>query len=399
MTASVSQGPVVPRLRLSTCYFFYFAIMGALVPYLARYLRVEGFPPDRIGQVAAVLTLMMSIGPFLWASLSDRTGRRMLWARISAVILVVSFILLMLAGTLPLQMLFIALVGLFLSSIVPQMEAVTLEYLGPGSSQYGRIRLWGTMGFAVVVLLMGPLLDALGAQWLPAWMALLALASLLTMLLVQDVPVQADAPRALAAWSAFLERLRHFPIWGLYLALFLWNVSLAAYNTFFDLYLQKVGYGSLAIGGYLAIAPLAEVLFFLILGGLLLRWGARAVLVAALLVTAGRWLLTAWAADLWWVLLIAQTGHALTYGALHGSSMYLLSKLFPGNQQARAQAFYLAFSTGLGLVAGNLMAGALWEGPLGPQWVFTLNAGFSLLSMLIVLFALKARRLQPLLRH
>ncbi len=397
-TTTTAEAMAIPRLRLSLNYFFYFAIMGGLVPYLARYLRAEGFPVDRIGQVAAVLTLMMSIGPFLWASLSDRTGKRMLWARVSAFILLLCFVILAFTGALPVQVLMIGAIGLFLSSIVPQMEAVTLEYLGPRSSHYGRIRLWGTLGFATTVLIMGPALEWLGAQWLPAMLALVALFSLGVMMAVRDVPVQADAPRSQAGWSAFLQRLRCFPVWGLYLALFLWNVGLAAYNTFFDLYLQEFGYGSMAIGGYLAIAPIAEVFLFMVLGAALLRWGARTVLVVALLVTAGRWLLTAWAADLWWVLLLAQTAHALTYGALHGSAMYLLSRLFPDNQQARAQAVYLAFSTGLGLVAGNLLAGLLWEGIGGPQWVFTLSAVVSLVSMGLVFVALKASRLQPLLR-
>ncbi|MCH8553039.1 MAG: MFS transporter [Natronospirillum sp.] len=400
MTESVAQSAQpIPRLRLSLNYFFYFAIMGALVPYMARYLRGEGLPVDRIGQVAAVLTLMMAIGPFLWASLSDRTGKRMLWARVSAFMLFLCFVGLALTSALPLQVIMIGAIGLFLASIVPQVEAVTLEYLGPRSSSYGSIRLWGTLGFAVAVMLLGPLLDWVGAQWLPAIMALIALLSLGAMLLVRDVPVQLDAPRSQASWSAFLARLRRFPVWGLYLALFFWNVGLAAYNTFFDLYLQGVGYSGMAIGGYLAVAPIAEVFLFMVLGVALLRWGARTVLTIALLATAGRWLLTAWAADIWWVLMLAQMAHALTYGALHGSAMYLLSRMFPDNQQARAQAIYLAFSTGLGLVGGNLMAGVMWEAAGGPQWVFTFSAAVSLVAMALVLVALKASRLDTVLRQ
>lgn len=392
-------GTSVPVARLSLSYFLYFSILGALVPFLGRYLRAYGFGFDQISQVAAVLSLAMSIGPFLWASLSDRTGKRMLFARLSALFLVLIGIVFGLSSQPLWQVVCVGLFGLFLSSAVPQLESVTLEYLGPSSTRYGNIRLWGTLGFAAMVILLGPLLSGDAARLLPWAMVLIAASALVSFMFLQDVPVTNPGPRDQVEWSAFFGRLKRSPVWGLYAALFLWNVSLAAYNTFFDLYLQDVGYGGLAIGGYLALAPVAEVGLFVILSRLLTRWGAVTVLVVALLGTAVRWLMTAWVADIWWLLAVAQVGHALTYGAMHGSSMYLLSRLFPNNQQARAQALYLAFSTGFGLVAGNLLAGQLWDLPGGPQWVFSLNALLCLVSVALILSTMRGQRIRQLLSH
>ena len=395
----LNQTHAVPFRRLSLSYCFYFAILGGLVPYMGRFLRAQGFGFDQISQAAAFLSLAMALGPFLWASMSDRTGKRMLFVRVSAFILLLCGLALgAVTGEWWLVAL-IALFGLFLSSAVPQLEAVTLEYLGPKSTRYGNIRLWGTLGFAGVVLALGPLLDgdtALALPWVLAGLAGLALVSFFW---VRDVPVQADAPPNEVSLSAFLSRLRLAPIWGLYLALFLWNVSLAAYNTFFDLYLQDHGYGGMAIGSFLAIAPFAEVFLFLALSRLLTRWGAVTVLVVALLGTALRWLITAWLAEFWWMVTVAQMGHALTYGAMHGTSMYLLSRLFPDNQQARAQALYLAFSTGFALVVGNLLAGQLWELPGGPQWVFTLNASLCVVAVVLIGLTLRGQRIRRLLSH
>lgn len=385
--------------RLSTSYFFYFAIIGALIPYLGRYLRTQGFGFAEISQAAALLTLAMAVGPFLWASLSDRTGRRIFWVRVSAFMMVVSALFLAFSAQPFWLVVFIGLFALFLSSAVPQLEAVTLEYLGPSSTRYGNVRLWGTLGFAVIVLALGPALEFTGAEFLPWWLAGMTLVALLSFGFLRDVPVAAGAPRVQAPWSAFLTRFRQTPVWGLYLALFLWNVSLAAYNTFFDLYLQDLGYSGASIGGFLAVAPIAEVFLFIVLSQLLTRWGPITVLVVALLATAVRWLMTAWVADVCWLLAVAQSGHALTYGAMHGTSMYLLSRLFPDNQQARAQAVYLAFSTSLGLVLGNLLAGQLWSIPGGPQWVFSLNAGLCLMSVALIVTVLRGERIRRLLSH
>ncbi|MEX0584539.1 MAG: MFS transporter, partial [Natronospirillum sp.] len=241
-------GSGVPTVRLSISYFFYFSIMGGLIPYLGRFLRSQGFDFAQISQTAAILTMAMAVGPFLWAALSDRTGKRMLWSRVSAFIMVLSALLMAITSQPVGLIACIALFGLFLSSVVPQLEAVTLEYLGPGSTRYGNIRLWGTLGFAVVVVILGPALAFTGAQVLPWWMAALALATLISFSFLSDVPYASDRPREAAHWGNFFFRLRRPPVWGLYLILLLWNVSLAAYNTFFDLYLQDVGYSSAAIG-------------------------------------------------------------------------------------------------------------------------------------------------------
>lgn len=384
---------------MSLSYFFYFAILGAIIPYMARYLRSQDFGFAEISQTAAVLTLSMAAGPFLWASLSDRSGKRMLWVRVSAFMMLVSAVLLGLSTQPFWLVLFIGVFGLFLSSAIPQLEAVTLEYLGPGSTRYGNIRLWGTLGFAVIVLALGPALELTGASVLPWWLAGMTLVALASFAFLRDVPYTSEAPRSQARWSAFLARLRQTPVWCLYLALFLWNVSLAAYNTFFDLYLQEMGYSGAAIGGYLAMAPIAEVFLFIVLSRLLTRWGPVTVLVVALAATAIRWLMTAWVADVWWLLMVAQSGHALTYGAMHGTSMYLLSRLFPANQQARAQALYLAFSTSLGLVLGNLVAGELWSLPAGPQWVFSLNAVLCVAAIILIVVALRGERIRRILSH
>lgn len=382
----------IPVVRLSAGYFFYFSIYGGLLPFLGRYLREQGFAFSAISQTAAVLTLAMSLGPFMWASISDRSGKRMIWARLSSVALLLCLVSLGVVSVAWQVIFLVGFIGLFLSAILPQMEAVTLQYLGASSARYGRIRLWGTVGFGVVVLILGVLLDHFGARILPWALGVIGVATVLSQSAIKDVPKQVGQVVERASWGEFLQRLKLFPVWGLFLGLYLWSVTMAAYNTFFDLYLQANGYSGAAIGRYLALAPLAEVGLFLVLGYLLARWGAAKLMVFALLATSCRWLLTAWGVDSWWWLVIAQALHALSFGAVHGTAIYLLANLFPNNQQARAQAVYIAFSTGMGLVSGNLLAGQLWSLEGGAQWVFTLNALVVALSAILVGLALRKKR-------
>ncbi len=385
----------VPLVRLRVTYLFFFSIIGALIPFMGRFLREQGFSFSAISQVAALMTLATGVGPFLWATLSDRTGRRMPWARLGALLLLVSALSLFFLDWVWTTVLLLLACGLFKSSVTPQLEAVTLEYLGSGSDAYGSVRLWGTLGFAIVVFLLGPVLTETGARWMPLILAMIVALALLAMLNLPDVPANTETPREQATWRQFSHRLRERPVWGMYVGLFLWSISMAAYNTFYDLYLQDQGYGGMHIGVLLAVAPLAEMCLFIVLGRWLRLSGPRLVLMIALTGSATRWLLTAAFADQLWVLLFAQLGHALSFGAVHGSAMFLMRDLFPDHQQGRAQALYLAFSTALGMVVGNLVVGQVWSLPTGPVLAYYGSAAMALCSLVLIAVTIPG----PLLRH
>jgi PPP family 3-phenylpropionic acid transporter len=48
----------------------------------------------------------------------------------------------------------------FWSAALPLVEATTLSHLGDETAQYGRIRVWGSVGFIAAVVAVGYLLDA-----------------------------------------------------------------------------------------------------------------------------------------------------------------------------------------------------------------------------------------------
>jgi len=73
-------GPPAPRLpywRLSSFYFFFFAVLGALLPYWSLYLKSLGFRPLQVGALFAVMMATKIVAPNLWGWLGDRSGRRM----------------------------------------------------------------------------------------------------------------------------------------------------------------------------------------------------------------------------------------------------------------------------------------------------------------------------------
>jgi PPP family 3-phenylpropionic acid transporter len=75
----------IPYWRLSGFYFFYFAFLGAWVPFWNLYLESElHFSASQIGILSALVLGTKIIGPYLWGWLSDHFGKRIEIIRVGA---------------------------------------------------------------------------------------------------------------------------------------------------------------------------------------------------------------------------------------------------------------------------------------------------------------------------
>ena len=85
--------------RLSAFYLFYFASLGALVPYWSVYLKSLGFDVVQIGELVAILMATKIVAPNVWGWIADHTGRRKTIIRIPSVLPAISLIGVFLAST------------------------------------------------------------------------------------------------------------------------------------------------------------------------------------------------------------------------------------------------------------------------------------------------------------
>lgn len=371
-------------LRLAAFYFFHFGVLGALVPYLGVYLRERGFHPTEIGELLAILVLTKIFAPYLWAWLGDRTGHRVAIIRHASLATVVVFAGIYVARAYWEIAAVIAAFSFFWNATLPQLEVTTLEHLGRQAHRYGRIRLWGSVGFILAVVAGGIMLDCAGAQILPhlvitllagIWLASLALPPAET-----SVTAAEKAANATSWWRG--------DILALFAVIFLMQASLGPYFGFFSLYLEWHGYDRAWIGGLWAVGVVAEIGVLWYIPELLARWGAHRLLLAALAVTAGRWLLTAWFADKIAILAIAQALHLATFGLFHAAVVQTIFHRFPGHLQGRGQALYGSLGYGLGGACGSAAGGYLWQA-YGPPSMYLVSAGACLFALALARYGMR----------
>lgn len=357
----------VPYARLSAIYFAYFAFVGAFAPYFSLYLKDLGASAWEIGVLISIMQLTRVFAPNFWAWVADHHGRRVALMRASVALATLSFCGIYATRSFWGIFVVLALLAFFSSAANPLLEATTFTALRGRLERYGTIRMWGSVGFIVAVLVVGAALDRMAIDNL-LWMLLgiLVATAGLTWLLPsggEARPIERER-----VWPV----LRRPEVLVLLCACFLMSVSHGALFTFLSIYLTDLGYSKTAVGVLWSLGVIAEILVFLAAPRWLTRFDPRTILIASFACAVARFLLIGWAAENVALVTIAQILHAATFGSYHLAALAVVNAWFTGARQVRGQALYLSLSFGAGGFLGGLASGALWS-TIGPTWTFTVS--------------------------
>ena len=256
----MSEG--VPYWRLSGFYALFFAALGIFVPYLSVYLRDLGFSGLEIGEIMAALMATRILSPIFWGWLADRRGQHMGVVQVTMFFSLLAFLPMLWMDSYMAIMVITLLFSFFWNAVLPQFDTVTLLYLEEKSHHYGRVRLWGSVGFIVTVAIVGWFLDAWGSQFIPAVICIIFLLNFLLAFTIREHACpQAPQVRAGSLWPVCLRR----EVLALMLVCFLMQAAHAPYYTFFTLYLEQYDYSTAMIGGLWAFGVLCEIALFVVM--------------------------------------------------------------------------------------------------------------------------------------
>ena len=367
-----------PYWRLSSFYFFYFASLGALIPYWTLYLKSLDYSARSIGVLMAIIPATKIFAPYLWGWVADHTRHPLTIIRLANLFAVVAFAGVFVdTGFIWLSMVLLTF-SFFWNSSLPLFEAMTLNHLGDDQHKYSVVRLWGSLGFITMVVLLGEYYDIAGIDRAPVVIVVLLAGILLASLIV---PERLSAQHE--GQAHIMHVIRQPVVLAFLLVSFLMLVSHGPYYTFYSIYLENHGYSRGMIGLLWAIGVMAEVIVFLMMHRLLVSVDVRKLLLATFALTALRWLLIGFFVDNLSVLFFAQLFHAFSFGVFHAVSISLVHRFFTGRHQGRGQALYASLSFGAGGAVGSLLSGILWD-QIDHAWLFTLAAITAAAALLVV---------------
>ncbi|MDB5810699.1 MAG: transporter [Betaproteobacteria bacterium] len=346
-----------PYWRIAGAYFFYFAYLGAFAPYFSLYLSSLGIAAAGIGVIMSLPQLVRIFAPHLWGWLADRSGHRLRVARIASVIGTAAFCALFAAKGFETLFAVVLVMTFFLSAALPQVEVATLTHLGDKTAQYGRVRVWGSIGFIASVLAIGYVLDVLPIRILLWIMLTILVATALFLLIVPEPPESAHTHDH----TPIAHVMRQPQVIALIVACALMAVAHGPYYTFYSIHLVNYGYTKGAVGWLWSVGVICEIAIFFWMAHLFRAFTLRQVLIASFALTGIRFTIIAVCGDNLLLLLAAQTLHAASFGSFHAAALGYIHRFFRGRNQARGQAIYTSLSFGLGGTLGGLYAGYAWE--------------------------------------
>ena len=360
------------RARLSATYAINYGVLGAITPYLALVLRDAGLS-------GAPLMLAMGASPFvrliagpIWGFLADRF-------RIAPRLLVLGALLGALGASLLAWDVRYALPGVLLMSLgrTPldiMLEGITLSALGKDQLAYGRVRLWGSVGFMVAGLLAGWMINdgRLSALQLGAALSFGVLGLAISLPRGQSFSPTPIGP-------ALRALIRHPRVPAFLIACALHFLSHSGATSFLAVHLEAHGAPKGWTGVVIGVGVAAEIVVMANAPWLLRRFSADRLFMAAVALGFVRWLLNAWLLDPLSVLLI-QALHGVTFGAWWLAAVNRMASWAGPEIRTSAQSLLSAAVGGVGYLGGMIIGSYMIEHQTTVQ-LFYVMALASLLAM------------------
>lgn len=373
--AATLNTPLARFGALSLCYF---AAVGLFNPYAPLWFQSLGFSTLFIGSISSLQAWTRVFAPYAWSWSGDHSGRRAELIRMAAAGALLSALGLMgVQAAVPVAAVTV-LLFLANSGVVPLYEALLSQHLhtaqGIDTARYGRVRMWGSVGFIVSVTAFGALLEGVGIGVFPAFVA--CMNGLLLVAALRLPATHEDAAHDDAA-PPVLPLLRRPDVAWFFASVFFTVLAHTSLYAFFSLYLVSLGYGKAVVGALWAVSVVVEIVFFWKQGTWFPRLSPHRWLEVVAAVTTVRFAATAGAGAWAPVLLVAQATHAITFAAHHAACIALVHRLFPGRLRGRGQALYTTLGYGLSGVLGGVGGGWLIErqGFAAAFWAATAAGG------------------------
>lgn len=395
---------LILRSRLSTLFFLQYLATGSWFVTLGTYMSKSLGFDDIIGTAYGMIGIATIISTLFVGMLADRFFAT---EKLLAIF--------MLLGGLSLYWLSsiehsrtLFLTAMFLHSIcyscgIPLAVALAFNAMTDPGEQYPSVRVFGSIGFIAAGMMVG-LIPGAGSSALPMQIgAVVHIFGAAYCLTLPHTPPKAE-PSKLNALSTFgldiVQKIRARDFWILMTAVLIMVIPKKFYDGFFNNYMVEKSvlfqFGDVRIepAAIQTLGQVVEMATMLMLPILIRHFGIKRVMVVGMLGWIGRFLLWAFGFDgdqgVVSLILLGILMHGVSYDFFFVSGQIWLDKRFPPDTRGRVQAFYWFILSGVGVVLGSNVAGAVYAhytvSPTDHRWTEIWLAPVVITAVMLVIF-------------
>jgi len=374
--------PKGAQVNLWLAFFIYWAGAAAILPYISVYYESVNLKGTQIGQLSSIPFFVSMVSSIILAFLSDVSKKHKLILRVCAAAMIAVMALYPAARSflafLPIVFMYSVINAPF-TSIMDQTTLTALE----NPADYGKIRVGGSIGWGIMVLVTGFLVDKLNRGYgIIFYICIIFLVIFLinTIGMPQGHKI-AVKPEERPNIKMIGEMLRQPGMLPVLLLIAIWGIGESAIGNFLFLHIKSLGGSSTLMGIALSISLVGEIVAFSIANKILSKIGPGKMMLLSFLV------LFAWLFGLSLIrnpiaIPFFQVFGGAGYALIQSGSVAFVNERAPRELGTTAQAIRGGVLSGLGVGTGALISGVIYEASgsvvLFRNMSYLILAGFAL---------------------
>ncbi|WP_106494694.1 MFS transporter [Lentibacillus sp. Marseille-P4043] len=366
---------------LKMLLFCFHATNTIILSFLPLYLRYKGLDGTEIGWVLAVGPLAAIFSQPFWGYLSDKY-KTVKWMLVICIIgLLISSILFFQMNGLVALILMGAVFYFFTSPIGALGDSLAQRRADDLNVNFGGIRMWGSIGFAISSLIVGKVLSSIGVQYMIWPYLFFGTCALIVALRLTDVKVESD-PIRLKDISKIIRNKPFFLF--LFMIMFL-SISHRANDSYIGLYIAQLGGSEGMVGLAWFVGVASEAAVFALAFFWFRKFHTLIFIIIAGVLYSIRWFLYAVIDDPIYIIPL-QVLHGLTFGIFYLSAFQFISRLIPKLLQSTGHLVFYAVFFGISGIVGSLTGGALIDSYGGGTLYFVMGCCALFGTILLVVY-------------
>lgn len=360
----------------------FWSAAGIMAPFMSAYYKSIHLTSTQIGILFAVAPICAICIQPVWAIVSDRLGKRRLVLIGLAVCTAMAALLYYLGQTFLVCLLATVTMAMFSSALQPLCDAILIDRANTHGCNFATIRIGGTLGYAVIVLLMGNVLE----RWSHGIFALSSAGYLIFALTVAALPREEETVPSYSKLKSLSSGRRGIfdgnEVIFVLLFAFVMSLGLGFCGSFTGVYAIELGHSQKLIGILSCISALSEVPVLLFARKLTQRFGEitllgiSSVMISLRLFLIGQGLVPA--------MIGGQLLQGITYmTTYYCCTSYISTHVKPG-RISQGQSVLTMIQSGLASVSGNLVGGWLVDSVGTKKAFMTMAAVVLFVSMVVV---------------
>lgn len=241
----------------------YWAFYASFVGFITTYMLACGMNNSELSFVLSIFMLTSFIGAFFWGSRCDKakTNRLVFLPQFGAAFVVGLIIFIAAKRHLTVAAVLYPVFGFLSSSLGSNLDAWMLRSFDRDAEKYGHARAIGSMGYAMMALVMGQLIKWFGYSMIPAGMIFTAAVVIVFAFIMPEKPYESGSEHLKP--SNPLKLFKPGSYLFMLIVIFLTGLAISPINNLKIVFLQSVGgdVGILGIDSFLGVMVQAMFIF------------------------------------------------------------------------------------------------------------------------------------------